>query len=168
VRFRIEQRFTVPASEVVRALTSEVYLTDGISQLSDIGEPSVIRLDADGPTVSMRLEYCFGGNLPSIVTKFVDGKKLSWFEDSEVDTKENRSTFTITPTHYTSYFRCVGTWQVTETKSGAVRVMEGDMKVTAPIPFVGGQVERAIISGLKERLADEPVIMERWLAENPA
>jgi hypothetical protein len=33
------------------------------------------------------------------------------------------------------------------------------------MPFVGGQVERAIVSGLREHLADETDVVNRWWRE---
>ena len=98
------------------------------------------------------------------MTKVIDPRRLSWVEDTVIDTETWTAQFTITPIHYASFFTCSGQWRLNGSKSTTTRVMDGLLKVNSPVPFVGGQVEKAIVSGLRERLADEPQILERWLA----
>ncbi len=164
MRFRIEQQFHAPIGEVGAALTSSQYLGDGMAQLSDIGRPEITTYRVDKGTVTLALEYCFGGKLPSVVTKVIDPRRLSWVEDTVIDTETWTAQFTITPTHYASFFTCSGRWRLDESQSMTTRVMDGLLKVNSPVPFVGGQVEKAIVSGLRERLGDEPQILEGWLA----
>jgi hypothetical protein len=45
----------------------------------------------------------------------------------------------------------------------SVRRIAGSL--TVRMPFVGGQVERAIVSGLREHLADETDVVNRWWRE---
>jgi hypothetical protein len=165
VRFQIEQRFTAPAHDVLRALTSEKYLREGMAKLPDISEPEVAQHVTDSSLRNV-LKFHFGGHLPAVVTTVVDPKNLSWVEDTTIDLHTLTANFTITPAHYANFFRCRGSWRITAGASGATRVIEGNMKVSSPIPFVNGQVERAIVSGLRERLVLEPAILESWLAQN--
>jgi Protein of unknown function (DUF2505) len=167
VRFQIEQRFTSGANDVLRALTSERYLREGMSKLPDISEPEVVQ-QTTGRSIRNVLKFHFGGHLPSVVTSVVDPKRLSWVEDTTIDRDAFTADFTITPAHYANFFGCRGSWKIAATNAGSLRVIDGTMKVSSPIPFVNGQVERAIVSGLRERLALEPAILETWLAENPS
>jgi Protein of unknown function (DUF2505) len=170
VRFQIEQRFTASTSGVLRALTSEHYLRDGMSKLPDISEPAITQHHSEG-SIRNVLTFSFGGHLPSMVTSVVDPKKLSWIEDTTIELASFNATFTITPTHYAHFFGCIGSWKLTTNTAagtGATRIIEGTMKVSSPISFVNGQVERAIVSALRERLAHEPAILDAWLLANPA
>lgn len=167
MRFRIEQQFRAPIGAVGQALVSKDYLGEGMAQLSGIGRPDITFYQADDALVTLALEYRFGGKLPAVVNRVIDVNKLSWVEDTVIDTGLWMARFTITPTHYANFFACSGEWRLTHSAGITTRVMDGSLKVNAPVPFVGGQVERAIESGLRERLVEEPAIMERWLAAQP-
>jgi hypothetical protein len=165
VRFQIEQRFNASPGEVLRALISAEYLHDGMSQLPDLSAP-IVKQETNDRTVRNILVFSFGGRLPSVVTSTIDPKKLTWTEETLVDVASKTASFAITPEHYAHFFSCQGTWSVTGSGTSAARTINGEMKVRSPIPFVNGQVERAIVSGLRERLAKEPAILEAWLQGN--
>jgi Protein of unknown function (DUF2505) len=168
VKFRIDQVFTADVASVAGALVDADYLTHGMAKLPDIGAPVVESQERSGSSVHQQLRYCFSGSLPSAVTRFISPSKLSWVEDSTIDLSENRATFTMTPVHYQQFFRCSGEWSLSTIdangESRTLRRIEGNLKVNSPIPFLGGEIERAIVSGLKERLALEPAVLEAWLA----
>ncbi len=165
MRFRIEQRFRVAAADVGRALSSVDYLTMAMAELPDIGRPEVRSHRVVGSATHLELEYRFGGSLPSIARRVIDPAKLSWIEETTIDASSWTAVFTMTPTHYASFFTCRGTWQLVERLGLTSRVIDGELKVNSPVPFVGGQVEKAIVSGLRERLAQEPPLLERWVAD---
>ena len=165
MRFRIEQRFRASVADVGRALSSVGYLTTAMAELPDIGRPEVRSHRVVGDTTHLELEFQFGGSLPSVARRVIDPSKLSWIEATSIDASRWTAVFTMTPTHYSSFFRCTGTWQLVERPGETTRVIEGDLKVNSPLPFVGGQVEKAIVSGLRERLAKEPPLLERWVAD---
>lgn len=169
VKFRIDQIFTADVASVAGALADADYLSQGMAKLPDIGAPVVESQERSGSSIRQLLRYSFHGSLPSAVTRFISPSKLSWIEDSTIDTGANRATFTMTPVHYQQFFRCSGEWSVvamdTTEKPKTLRRIEGNLKVNSPIPFLGGEIERAIVSGLKERLALEPAVLEGWLAD---
>jgi Protein of unknown function (DUF2505) len=114
--------------------------------------------------VHQRLRYSFQGALPAVVTRVINPQRLSWIDESVVDLAEARATFTITPIHYQSFFSCSGTWVLSPNSvDGTLRVIEGSLRVNSPVPFVSGQVERAIVSGMRERLAKEPAVFDAWM-----
>jgi Protein of unknown function (DUF2505) len=169
VKFRIDQVFASDVASVAGALVDAHYLSEGMAKLPDIGAPVVESQDRSGSTIRQLLRYSFHGSLPPAVTRFISPSKLSWVEDSTIDTEAHRATFTMTPAHYQQFFQCSGGWSVvameaTE-KPKTLRRIEGNLKVNSPIPFLGGEIERAIVSGLKERLALEPAVLEAWLAD---
>jgi hypothetical protein len=166
VRFQIEQRFEAPLDEVLDALSDPDYLHT-MGELPDMGAPEVRRQDrsADGRSVAQELVFQFQGRLPGAVTRVIDPKKLSWVEHADIDLTNARARFRMVPVHYPRFFTCAGTWSLQSGSAAATtRRIEGDLKVNSPVPFVGGQVEKAIVSGLRDRLAHEPAVFARWRA----
>jgi hypothetical protein len=163
MRFTIDQRFAATAEEVGGALSSVDYLAAAMGELPDISRPEIRAHRVDGDDVTLNLEYRFAGSLPSVVTRVIDTAKLSWIEDTRIDTSRWTATFTMTPTHYAHFFSCRGSWTLVEARGLTLRSIDGVLKVNSPVPFVGGQVEKAIVSGLRERLAKEPPLLENWL-----
>jgi hypothetical protein len=164
MKFTIEQRFAASADEVGGALSSVDYLTTAMGELPDISRPEIRAHRVDGNEVLLNLEYRFAGSLPSVVARVIDTAKLSWIEDTRINTSTWTATFTMTPTHYAHFFTCRGSWTLVEAKSVTLRSVNGVLKVNSPVPFVGGQVEKAIVSGLRERLAKEPALLEDWVS----
>jgi Protein of unknown function (DUF2505) len=168
VKFRIDQVFAASVASVCGALVDVDYLTQGMAKLPDIGAPAVESQERVGSSIRQQLRYSFKGNLPSAVTRVISPSKLSWIEDTTIDVAAYRAVFTMTPVHYQQFFRCSGEWTLgTVGAPGGpktLRRIEGNLKVNSPVPFLGGQVERAIVSGLQERLALEPAVLEAWLA----
>lgn len=166
MRFRIEQSFPAGRDTVLAALTDPTYL-HALGELPDVGAPVLRRQDRapDGSSVVQELEFAFRGHLPMPVTRVVDAHRLSWVEHTEVDLLTATARFRMVPVHYARFFTCHGSWVLEERGTDATtRVIDGDLKVHSPVPFVGGQVERAIVSGLRERLAHEPAVFARWQA----
>ena len=167
MRFVIEQSFACDPNKVLQALTSPRYLAM-MGELPDLSVP-VLEDQVRTPTeVRQRLRFQFAGSLPSMVTKVVDPKRLSWHEHTVVNMLDRTATFTMVPIHYQSFFTCKGMWslRLDNNPSRTIRTINGDLKVSSPVPFVNGRVEKAIISGLRERLAEEPTVLLRWL-QNP-
>jgi hypothetical protein len=163
VKFTINQVFDGSAAELCNALTQPDYLRS-MGQLADLGTPELVAQKRTKGIVSQQLRTTFTGSLPAIALKVIDPAKLSWDEFTEIDTKARTATFTMLPVHYRTYFRCAGSWELVEhAEAGTTtRVITGELKVSSPIPFVNGQVERAIVSGLRERLAQEPGIYRAY------
>ncbi len=168
VKFRIDQVFAADVASVGAALVDVDYLAHGMAKLPDIGAPVMESQERSGGSIHQRLRYSFNGSLPSAVTRFISPSRLSWIEDSTIDVAANRATFTMTPVHYQQFFRCSGEWTLTQLDSKGdsktLRRIDGNLKVDSPVPFIGGEIERAIVSGLQERLALEPAVLEAWLA----
>ncbi len=170
VRLRIEQRFLATPAQVGAALIDPDYLVQALGSLKDVGPPVVESQQRTGDSVRQRVTYRFTGKLPGAVTAVIDPKRLTWTEETTIDTVRRTARFVMTPVHYPNFFTATGTWSLradprsTAAKPVTLRVIEGDLKVRSPVPFVGGQVEKAIVSGLSERLADEPAAFARWFA----
>ena len=161
MRFRIEQVFAAKPDEVAAALVDPSYLAT-MGELPDIGAPTLRRQERVDTTVRQELVFQFQGRLPGAVTRVIDPKKLSWVEFDVVDLDTCSASFRMVPTYYEKFFTCNGRWTVTARGGEAQRAIDGELKVNSPVPFVGAQVERAIVNGLKQRLALEPTVFARW------
>jgi len=130
----------------------------------DLGRPELLDQDDRGEVLAQRVRYRFVGDLSGSVTRVVDPDRLTWVEESELDRRSLTTTFRIVPDNYAGLLRCAGTITVGPDGGGAgsLRVIEADLKVT--VPFVGGSVERAIESGLREHAVAEARVVGDWLA----
>ena len=130
----------------------------------DLGRPQLLDQDDRGEVLAQRVRYRFVGQLSGAVTRVVDPDRLTWVEESELDRRTSTTTFRIVPDNYAGLLRCAGTISVSAGPDGAgsVRAIEADLKVT--VPFVGGSVERAIVSGLREHAVVEARVVGDWLA----
>ena len=133
----------------------------------DLGRPQLLDQDDRGEVLAQRVRYRFVGDLSGAVTRVVDPDRLTWVEESELDRRTSTTTFRIVPDNYGGLLRCAGTITVSGDADGggSLRVIEADLKVT--VPFVGGSVERAIVSGLRDHAATEARVVGDWLAADP-
>ncbi len=161
MRFTVEQRFGTDADETARAFT-EPELYAGFADLPKVSVPEVLGCEADGDVVRLRIRYRFAGQLSSAARAVIDPAKLSWVDESTHDLARRHVRFVLRPDHYGERFRCSGEYRIEPDGDGCRRHATIDVKVSAP--FVGGAVERAIESGLREHLADETRVVEAYLA----
>lgn len=136
---------------------------------SDLGQPELLDQDDRGDVLAQRVRYRFSGDLSGPVTRVVDPDRLTWVEESELDRRSLVTTFRIVPDAYAGLLRCAGTITVRADDTGpdgdgegSRRVTEADLKVT--VPFVGGSVERTIVSGLRDHAVAEARVVGDWLA----
>jgi hypothetical protein len=112
------------------------------------------------------VKYAFTGEVSSAVRRVVDPARLTWVEESTLDRRTHRTTWRIVPDHYRNLLRAAGTFELTqETAERTRRTTEADLKVT--VPLVGGKVEQAIVSGLREHAEREEQVLDDWLREHP-
>lgn len=161
MRFTIEQRFATGADETALAFT-EPELYTGFAGLSKVAAPDVLACDRDGERVHLRVRYRFAGDLSSAARAVIDPARLTWVDESTHDLSQHHVRFLLRPDNYGDRFRCSGEYRIEPTTDGCRREATIDLKVSAP--FIGGTVERAIASGLREHLADETRVVEAYLA----
>ena len=159
MRFTIEQRFSAPVERVEAALVDPAYL-ERLSTLPKLGRPTLLHRREDGEVVHQSVRYAFVGDLNAAVRRVVDPQRLTWVEEATIDRTTHVTTWRIVPDHYGHLLRAQGTFRLID---GTTRIAEGDLKVS--VPFVGGKVEQAIVSGLREHAEREQTVLEEWLAE---
>ncbi len=161
MRFDLTQRIAFPVDEVVAAYASaELY--DTIGGTEKLGPPDVLDRRETGGLVTLRIRYAFVADLSPAVTAVVDPERLTWVEESVHDLAAHTVQVTLHPDHYADRLRCSGTTRATASGDGTLRRLTGDLKVK--VLLVGGQVERALVSGLQEHLDAEVPAVEAYLA----
>lgn len=160
MRFTVEQAFDAPADAVARAYADpDLYRRfEGLPKLST---PEVLAHDARGDRIELQIRYQFTGHLSSAVRAVIDPARLSWVEHATHDLGARTTTFRMVPDHYRDRFRCSGSYRFEPDGDGSRRRCEAELKVQALL--VAGAVEQAIVSGLREHLADEVPIVEGFL-----
>ncbi len=152
MRFTIEQRFDAGPDEVARVFT-EPRLYEAFQDLPKLSRPDVLAHEVEGDVVRLQIRYRFSGELSAAARAVLDPARLTWVEHSTHDLTDRSTTFTMVPDHYADRFRCSGRYQFEPLGEGTIRRGEGEVKVKALL--VAGAVESAIVSGLREHLADE-------------
>jgi hypothetical protein len=71
------------------------------------------------------------------------------------------ASFRVIPENYADRLRCHGTERFIAAATGTTRQV--DAELTVRWPLVGGLVERAIVSGLKEHLDEEARMVTSWI-----
>ncbi|MFI5042311.1 MAG: DUF2505 domain-containing protein [Acidimicrobiales bacterium] len=160
IRFRLVQHFAQP-HETVGATYRETYILDRQAELPKVGRPQLLSHEVDDDILRQKVRYAFAGDLSAAVRRVVDPARLTWIEDSTSDRRTHRTEFRILPDHYAKLLHCSGTFTLRAKGSETtLRLAEGEMKVS--VPFVGGKVERAIVSGLEDQARGETELVETW------
>jgi hypothetical protein len=160
VRFQLDQALPGSVQEVLAAFTDPAFVTSA-GDLGKVGAPEMLDQQRDGDIVRQRVRYRFAGDLSPAVTSVIDRDKLVFVDEHTYDLTAATASFRILPEHYGERLRCGGTERFHPLSDGANRRVEAELTVKWPI--VGGLVERAIVSGLKEHLAEEAELIARWL-----
>lgn len=155
-------RLTAAAPEVIAALVDPAFLTS-LDDLPTLAAPEVLEHRAEGAQIHVAVRLRFRGHLPPAVTAVLDPRRLSWVEHLRWDPASGHATVRVVPDHYANRLRSDATLDVAaDGERGSTFRRAGRVKVSYPI--VGGQVERAIVSGLKENVAAQAAALDRWLS----
>lgn len=164
MKFTIEQRFTASVDEVARAY-ADPRLYAALDGLPKLTRPEVVHHAVEGEVVELQVRYRFGGELSAAARAVIDPDRLTWVEHSTHDLATRQVRFEMVPDHYRDRFRCTGGYRFEADGDGTRRRGDADLRVKALL--VGGAVEGAIVSGLKEHLVDEVPVVEAFLADQP-
>jgi hypothetical protein len=161
VRFTLDQTLPAGIADVLDAFTDPGFL-ELLADLPKVGSPELLDQRRDGDLVHQRVRYRFSGELSPAVRRVLDVNRLTWVDERTYDLAAGTATFHVIPDHYEGKLRCEGSERFLEVDDRhTTRHVEADLSVRWPI--VGGTVERAIVSGLRDHLEDEAVLVARWL-----
>ncbi len=161
MRFTVEQQFA-GAPGAVAAAYADPELYARLGDLPKLGRPDVLSRTTDGDVVTMRVRYAFTGELNAAARAAIDPAKLTWVEEATHDLAARTVTFRMVADHYRDRFSCSGSYRFAAVGQGTRRQTEGDLRVKALV--VGRLVEDAIVSGLREHLAEEVPVVDAFVA----
>jgi hypothetical protein len=158
VKFDVQQRYEAPAHDVM-ALYCDVGTYESLPEFGKISRPVVLDRNELGSSVTLRLRYRFTADLPAAALAVIDPERLTWIDETVYDFDAMTATTRLLPDHYASKLTASATASYLPTAGGdsAIRRVTGDVRVR--VLLVGGQVERAIVSGLTEHLAEEAAVV---------
>jgi len=164
VRFTIDQTFAGSVDRVEAAFVDPAFL-EVLRGTPKLGRPTLVHRVESGDLVHQWVKYAFTGEVNSAVRRVVDPSRLTWVEESTLDRRTHRTTWRIVPDHYRNLLRCSGEFQLHAVGANTTnRTTEAEIKVS--VPLVGGKVEQAIVSGLREHASLEVDVVDRWLADS--
>ncbi|MEZ5381062.1 MAG: DUF2505 family protein [Microthrixaceae bacterium] len=160
MRFSVAQAFPTSVDRLLELYTGTEMWGD-LSGFSKVSAPEVLDRSERGSRVTLRLRYRFIASLPSAATAVVDPKRLVWVEETVTDLDAGTATVAFQPEHYASKLSASARVAYGGDGDASHRSVDGDLRVR--VLLVGGQVERAITSGLSEHLAEEERAVLRLL-----
>lgn len=156
MKFEASQSYDAPPERVIAAFADPTSYA-GMTGLTKIAAPELIDVTTKGATVLVRMTYRFIAPLPAVATAVIDQKKATWVDETTFDLNALTATTVMLPDHYGSKIK-VSINQEFLADGEDVGVVRGDIKMR--MLLVGGQVEKVIVNGLKDHLAEE----QPWFA----
>lgn len=161
MRFALDQTLPGAVPDVLDVFTDPEFVR-AMSGLPKVGSPQLLGQQRDGDLVHQQVRYRFAGDLAPAVRRVLDPDRLTWVDERTYDLATGTASFRIVPDHYEGRLRCHGHERFTpDADDRTVRHVEAELTVRWPL--VGGAVERAIVSGLREHLDDEAHLVSQWL-----
>ena len=160
MKFEVSQRFDADVERVI-ACYSSAALYEQLPEFGKISRPEVRERIESGDRVTLRLHYRFIADLPTAALAIIDPDRLTWIEETVYDRAALTATTKLLPDHYASKMEASARACFTPSGEGSQRLVTGDLRVR--VLLVAGQVERAIVAGLKEHLDEEATLVAKLL-----
>jgi len=162
MRFTVDQPIAAPVERVDEAFVDPGFY-EALGTMPNIGNPEILECTERDGEVFLRVRYAFTGELAAPARRVLDPAKLTWVVESTVVRATRTTHFRMLPDHYADRLQCSGEYALVAAGAGAtMQQMEGDLRVNYPV--VGRLAERGIVLGLKEHIAQEAHVVERWVA----
>gem|GEM_PF-2353811 len=158
--FSIEQRLAGTPTTVQELLLDPEFIA-ARSQLPKLGDAKLLECTRNDATAHLRVRLRFTAELSAAVTRVVDPKKLTWVDDARFDLAALCAEHTIEPDNYADRLASTYRSVLERDGTGTRRVLTGTVKVR--MMLVGGTVEGAIASGLREYAVPEAELLNAWL-----
>lgn len=161
--FRTENHFAAAIDDVITAY-GDPDLTAALGPLSPLSAGELLEHRQEFDRVHIRVRYAYLGDLPPGATAIVDPVKLSWVQVTELDLVQRKALVVLRPDHYADRLEARAVERLEPAALGGTnRNVEGQL--TVKLLMAGRAVERALVAGLQEWLANETVAIDRWLAD---
>lgn len=161
MRFRVDNPIALARSVVEEAFLDPAFY-HSLGEMPNIRAPDLLSLVEEGDEVHLRLRYAFNGSLSPAARRVLDPDKITWVHEETVHRGAHRSEFRMIPDHYRARMTCSGTIELEDVGGTTNQRIEGDLVIRYPL--VGPLVERAILMGMRQHLAEEARLLERTRA----
>ena len=159
--FTIDQHLGGPPA-AVQALLLDPAFVAARADLPKLGGSELLDASRDGDHARQRIRLRFTGDLAPAVTAVIDRDKLTWVDEGTYDLTNNTAEHHVQPDNYADRLKCSYSETVQPEGAGSLRQMRGSVRVK--MLLVGGKVEGAIVSGLRDYFAAEATLIDDWLA----
>lgn len=142
----------------------EIFWDDAYNQALDGASAATREVTSDTTTNGVRkwtTRVTPQRELPKAVQKLIGSAKLSYDQHSVLDIAKGTLQWQVVPHVLTDKVKAAGTMTVTATPGGCRRVAEGD--ITVKVAFVGGQIEKAIVSDVEASYAKAAETMNTFI-----
>jgi hypothetical protein len=160
MKFDARQHYDADPDAVAAAYTDPA-LYAAFGELPKLGTPEVLSRVEHGGVIEMQVRHRFTGHLSAAAKAVIDPNRLTWVDHSTHDLATRSVRYRLVADHYRDRFESEGQYRFEPDGSGTARVVTGQLRVRALL--VGSAVEGAIVSGLREHLADEVAVVEQFL-----
>ena len=161
MRFDAEQRFDAEVEHLLALFTDPDFYAS-LTDLPKISTPELLDHRVNGGRIHISYRQRYTGDLPAAAQSMIDARKISWVEELAFDVAGRYADTRLRPDHYADRFSCSGRYTFRELRGGrSSRRLDGDLRVR--VPLVGGRVEAALVSGLKEHADAERELIEARL-----
>jgi hypothetical protein len=161
VRFDVDQHLDGTPAEVLGAMADGSWYEAVTATTSDWA-PSLEGVEThDGVTIAT-VRYRFRGELNRAARAVLDPERLVHLDRVSIHPDDGTFEWDVRPEHLAEKLSVTASGRVTADGEGSRRTLQGEVKVR--YPFVGGQVERAVVSGLLEHAEHERRAFPAWLA----
>jgi len=164
VKFHLDHTFDAALETVETAMVDPEFLEG--TRLPDVGPPEVLSREEDGDTVTLRVSYHYTGSLDSLARRVLRSGDVTWVQETVLDRRTHRTTFSVTPKVHADRFECGGVMHLTAGSSVTERVIDGELEIK--VPLFGRRAEGLILPGIRTRMNREAELLDQWLKAHPA
>jgi len=164
VRFNVEQCLTAPVERVEAALVDATWY-QAVTASTSVWAPELLDVEElGGAKMGLQVRYRFRGKLNAAASRVVDPSRLTWVEVSTLDRELHAIELRVVPDHYGDLLRFTGSVVLRPDGDSTGRTLDGEVKVR--VPLVGGRVEGAVVSGLREHAEVEEQVFGAFVARH--
>ena len=161
--FTFEQHLDGIPSAVLDVLLDPAFVA-ARGALVNLGDAELLESSREGGRAHQRMRLRFTGDLAPAVTAVIDRDRLTWVDEAHYDLAASTAEHEVLPDHYADRLSCSYRETIAAEGGGSRRVLTGRVRVR--MLLVGGKVEGAIVSGLREHAVAEAALINEWLARN--
>jgi hypothetical protein len=159
--FRAEDHLESDVDAVLAAY-ADPDLSAALGALSPLSAGELVAHSRVGDAVHLEVRYAYRGDLPPGATRLVDPALLTWVLVTDLDLARRRSFLVLQPDHYADRLRARAVERFEPAAGGTSRTTEGRLAVQ--MFLVAKAVERTLVAGLQEWLANEARAVDSWIA----